>query len=108
MLFWKNSHGWAPEEVYNEFNNLEMDRLADFAKNLRKFNKEEMSEGELVLAYTTMGSILEGVMVIFYTMWLEAYNSDVKEEECRQISELKDGQIYDYKYRKWNKKKMII
>ncbi|MDD2391665.1 MAG: hypothetical protein PHU94_01845 [Bacilli bacterium] len=103
-FFWKNSQGWAPKEVSEEFDNLEMDRFSDFTKNLHKFKKEELSEGELVLVYTIIGSILEGVMIIFYTMWLESYNTDIKDEEYRQISKLDEGETYDYKYRKWERK----
>lgn len=56
------------------------------------------------MAYKVIGSILEGVMVIFYTMWLEAYSVDIKDEEYQSMSKLNKDETNDYKYRRWKKK----
>lgn len=76
-MFWPQSHGWAPPMVADLMNQSLMDRQLEMARSLKNWPKrrhEGYAEGELVLAWTNLGSVIEGAlkiyMCVFYAEWL--------------------------------------
>lgn len=104
LIFWKDCECWAPDNIRKELDLLEIDRLISFLNNLKLFEKEELNEGELILFHITIGVILEAMLVIFYTIWIEDYNEDLSILEKEEISSITNDRPYFYRYRKENNK----
>lgn len=76
--FWESSHGWAPIEASELLTKSRLDWQASLARQLRLFldpvNLKE--SGPLILAWTILGSLTEGVMKLFLSVWYEHYNAE--------------------------------
>lgn len=76
--FWPRSSGWAPPEAVKLMSQPLMDRQREMALALQKWPQRlatDCSPGELVTAWTVLGSVLEGAlrvyMCVFYSHWIE-------------------------------------
>ena len=73
--FWKSSNGWAPIKGADLMTKSRLDWQASLARTLRFFKCDtaQKEEGVLILAWTTLGSLVEGVMKLFLSVWYDEY-----------------------------------
>lgn len=83
--FWPKSHGWAPSIAADLMKQELMDRQLAMARALKNWPKrllEKDGQGDLVLAWTNLGSVIEGAlkvyMCVFYADWLNDADAPVK------------------------------
>lgn len=89
--FWKNADGWAPIEAAGLLGKSRLDWQVSLSSTLRMWLREppdSLSDGELILAWTNLGSLIEGTLKLF----LSAYYSDFQND----ISNLKTANVYDH------------
>jgi hypothetical protein len=77
--FWRRSHGWAPAEAATLLASARLDRQTSFARTLEDYIEPfspEQSEARQILGYATLRSLCEGVLKIFFAVWLKDYLRD--------------------------------
>lgn len=77
--FWSNCAGWAPDDAADMLAKSRLDRLASMAETLRRWTDippEEISDGDLILAWTNLGSLVEGTLKLFLCVYLTDYKAD--------------------------------
>jgi len=77
--FWSNSAGWAPDDAAEMLALSRLDRLASMAETLRRWVEippEEISDGDLILAWANLGSLVEGTLKLFLCVYLRDYKAD--------------------------------
>lgn len=85
----KNSiRGWGPDSVADLLEIARLDWLSDFTNIIDSWKEiaesdmiSKMTEGQLLLAYTTLGALVEGWLKLFYCAHYESY----KDETSQQI-----------------------
>lgn len=90
--FWKNADGWAPIEAAGILGKSRFDWQVSLSSTLRTWIREPpdaMSDGELILAWANLGSLIEGTLKLF----LSAYYDDFKNDLCN----LRYANAYDHK-----------
>jgi hypothetical protein len=78
-LFWRQAHGWAPVEVAQLLASARLDRQVSFAHTLSDYVKPfigEQAEARQILGYATLRSLCEGVLKIFFVVYLRDYRRD--------------------------------
>ena len=90
--FWSRSHGWAPKYAAELMSASRLDRQVSLSETLKLWVKNEdnpLSDGELILAWSNLGSLIEGTLKLFCSVYYEDY--------CKDIRALKDkdGEIID-------------
>ncbi|MGD9730542.1 MAG: hypothetical protein AB7U45_00060 [Desulfamplus sp.] len=94
--FWSNSYGWAPIEAANLMNKARLDWQVSLSKCLQLWlcnNISEYEDGGLILAWTNLGSLIEGTLKLFLSVFYKDYEEDIK-SNLGKINEK------DYKYLK--------
>lgn len=74
--FWENRvRGWAPKDVVSKLEVVKLDWLEDLTKSLTIWKDigVDMTEGELILAYVNLGSLVEGWLKLFYCVYYMDY-----------------------------------
>lgn len=85
--FWSNVEGWAPTETVALLENAQLDRIASLAKCLERWTTlEHLQDGELILAWTNLGSVLEGVLKLFLSIYVEDYRADDVARQARTFN----------------------
>lgn len=78
--FWSKSHGWAPKTAADLLAAARLDRQLSFAHTLsdylRPFSKDA-DEARQILGYTTLRSMCEGALKLFFSVWFEDYQNDI-------------------------------
>lgn len=90
--FWSNCDGWAPIEAAELITKSRLDWQLSLSGTLRlwvKTSPEELTEGELILAWVNLGSLVEGTLKLF----LSVHYNDYKED----FETLKYANAFDYK-----------
>jgi hypothetical protein len=90
--FWKNAHGWAPVEAAGLLGKSRLDWQVSLSSSLRLWLRDPpdtLSDGELILAWTNLGSLIEGTLKLF----LSVYYNDFKKD----VDNLKTAGAYDNK-----------
>lgn len=87
--FWKNSHGWAPIEAAELLTKSRLDWQASLSRQLRLFLNPDITteSGALILAWTTLGSLVEGVMKLFLSVWYKDYQAESLKEDIKAIKD---------------------
>lgn len=100
--FWPTSHGWAPSIAADLMKQELMDRQLEMARALKNWPKrllEEDSQGELVLAWTNLGSVIEGAlkvyMCVFYSDWLNDADVPIKKGKRKTPDGSKIGATFN-------------
>ena len=78
--FWGSAEGWAPIEVAKLLNKSRLDRQVSLSRCLKlwtTFSSPEVQDGHLILAWANLGSLIEGSMKLFLSVWYETYKSDI-------------------------------
>ena len=77
--FWSQSQGWAPTEAAVLLSESRLDWLVSLSHSLYKWEKnpdKEAYEGDLILAWSNLGALVEGAMKFFLSVFYEDYKSD--------------------------------
>lgn len=93
--FWESPHGWAPIEAAELLTKSRLDWQASLARQLKLFLVPEnlKESGALILAWTTLGSLTEGVMKLFLSVWYENYNAEKLKTDIKAIKDSKGNLI---------------
>lgn len=77
--FWSQSHGWAPKDAANLLAEARLDRQLSFAHTLHDYLPPfppDAAEARQILGYTTLRSLCEGSLKLFFSVWFEGYRKD--------------------------------
>jgi hypothetical protein len=77
--FWSNCAGWAPDDAAEMLAKSRLDRLASMAETLRRraeIPPDEISDGDLILAWANLGSLVEGTLKLFLCVYLRDFKAD--------------------------------
>lgn len=78
--FWAEPHGWAPIDAANLLSKSRLDWLVSLSYSLYKWEKNPLKEaeyGDLILAWVNLGSLVEGSMKFFLSVYYEDYKNDI-------------------------------
>lgn len=94
--FWSSSNGWAPIRAAEIMSKSRLDWQASLARILRIFNKKEIQQedGGLILAWTTLGSLTEGLLKLFLSVWHTHYESSALKISLKGFID-KNGELID-------------
>ncbi|MCW2366600.1 hypothetical protein M2341_002047 [Sphingobium sp. B7D2B] len=85
--FWIKVDGWAPAEAAAALAEANLRRVASLAHSTQQWIRDEpLSDGDLVLAWTNLGAVLEGALRLFLTVFLADYLKDKKMLESRAFN----------------------
>ena len=87
MRFWKDAHGWAPFEAAGLLSNSMLDWQKSLASCLDLWLSAS-THGELILAWANLGSLVEGQLKLFLSVWYNNYKSDA--EAVKKKGKLQD------------------
>lgn len=88
--FWSKSDGWAPVAAAGLLGKSRLDWQASLSGSLRHWMREPpnaLTPAELILAWANLGSLLEGTIKTFLSVWYETYKAD--------IDDIKKANAYD-------------
>lgn len=77
--FWSSAHGWAPVAAAQLLSKSRLDWQVSLSQCLRIWIQEspgEDSQGRLILAWANLGSLVEGTMKLFLSVWYQDYKDD--------------------------------
>ena len=77
MDFWKSAHGWAPIEAAGLMSKSMLDWQSSLSHCLAKWLRGTTS-GELILAWANLGSLVEGQLKLFLSVWYNDYAADAE------------------------------
>jgi hypothetical protein len=78
--FWSQAKGWAPLEAANLLSKSRLDWQLSLSYCLKYWINEKTSDeeqGSLILGWANLGSLVEGAMKIFLSVWYNDYKKDV-------------------------------
>ena len=89
--FWESSQGWASIESAALLTKSRLDWQASLARQLKLFlTKEIQTEiGALILAWVTLGSLTEGTLKLFLSVWYEDYQAENFKTDIKAIKDNK-------------------
>lgn len=112
--FWPTSHGWAPSIAADLMKQELMDRQLEMARALKNWPKrliEKESQGDLVLAWTNLGSVIEGAlkvyMCVFYSDWLNDVDVPIKNGNKKTPDGGRLGAVFEEIIQFINKKELF-
>jgi hypothetical protein len=79
-IFWNTAEGWAPIEAAKLLNKSRLDRQISLSHCLKLWvatASAESQDGRLILAWANLGSLIEGSMKLFLSVWYKTYKSDI-------------------------------
>lgn len=76
--FWSSANGWAPVQSSDLLTKSRLDWQFSLSKQLRYFtqNENEENDGKLILGWALLGSLVEGTIKLFLSVWYKEYESD--------------------------------
>lgn len=96
--FWSQSEGWASIEAAGLLGKSRLDWQVSLSETLKKWNPDddkELTSGELILAWTNLGSLVEGTLKLFLSVWYNDYASDVESLKLANAYDKKKGKILE-------------
>lgn len=93
---WSSSKGWAPIKSADLMSKARLDWQASLARILRIFNTNDIKkeDGGLILAWTTLGSLTEGVLKLFLSVWHSDYEASALKSTLKGYTD-KNGDLID-------------
>jgi hypothetical protein len=79
-LFWSQAKGWAPEDAATLMSKSRLDWQASLSKSLRHWvydPAEGIEDGDLILGWANLGSLIEGTLKLFLSVFYEDYKKDL-------------------------------
>jgi hypothetical protein len=94
--FWSSSNGWAPIKAADLMSKSRLDWQASLARTLKVFNTEDIKkeEGGLILAWANLGSLTEGVLKLFLSVWHSDYEASALKSTLKGYTD-KSGNLID-------------
>lgn len=89
--FWGQAHGWAPAEAAQLLSKSRLDRQVSLSHCLKLWllsPPDGGASGQLILGWVNLGSLVEGSLKLFLSVWYEAYKQDV--DAIRRQDRLQD------------------
>ena len=89
--FWSNAHGWASLETAQLLDKSQLDWQVSLSECLMlwiRASSMECTAGQLILAWANLGSLIEGSLKLFLSVWYETYKVDV--EAIKRKGKLQD------------------
>ncbi|MCZ7454376.1 hypothetical protein [Rhizobium rhizogenes] len=78
--FWSSAHGWAPAEGASLLTSARLDWTPSLAVSLHRWSQpEQLSDGDLVLAWANLGSIIESSLRLFFGVYIDDYNNSAED-----------------------------
>lgn len=77
MTFWKAATGWAPEEEAGLLSRSMLEWQTSLAASLRHWI-HATTDGDLILAWTNLGALIEGMLRLFLCVYYEDYQNDAR------------------------------
>jgi hypothetical protein len=95
--FWSKSHGWAPIEAAGLLSKSRLDWQVSLSETLGIWTsrKKPLTPGELILAWTNLGSLVEGTLKTFLSVWYKDYAADVDHLKLAKVYNHKKDQILE-------------
>ncbi len=78
--FWSNSDGWAPVAAAGMLGKSRLDWQVSLSGSLRLWMRdsaEPLSPAELILAWANLGSLIEGTIKLFLSVYYETLKADI-------------------------------
>ncbi|WP_214892491.1 hypothetical protein [Exiguobacterium sp. H66] len=78
--FWSSAHGWAPIEAADLLSKSRLDWLVSLSHSLYKWetnSQNESENGDLILAWANLGTLVEGSMKFFLSVFYNDYKNDI-------------------------------
>lgn len=92
--FWKSSSTWAPIEPAELLTKSRLDWQASLARQLKLFlDKTNTESGLLILAWTTLGSLTEGALKLFLSVYYKVYQTQNLAKEFKPVKDKKGNLI---------------
>ncbi len=91
--FWSHSYGWAPNRAADLMSASRLDRQVSLSRTLKLWIgniNHELTDGELILAWANLGTLIEGTLKLFCSIYYEDYRKDI-----RAVKDKKTGDIID-------------
>lgn len=79
--FWKAAHGWAPIEAASLLSKARLDWQVSLSSSLRNWLRDPpgvLSDGDLILAWTNLGALIEGTLKLFLSVYYNDFQVDVE------------------------------
>ena len=79
--FWNNAHGWAPEEAANLLSSSRLDWQVSLSETLSLWldpPDKDLTAGELILAWTNLGALVEGACKLFFSVYYLDFQNDTE------------------------------
>ena len=79
--FWQAAHGWAPIEAAGLLSKARLDWQVSLSSSLRNWVRDPpaiLSDGDLILAWTNLGALIEGTLKLFLSVYYDAFQADVE------------------------------
>jgi hypothetical protein len=92
--FWRAAHGWAPIEAAGLLSKARLDWQVSLSSSLRNWLRDApaaLSDGDLILAWTNLGALIEGTLKLFLSVYYRDLQADVEN--------LKAAGAFDHKAR---------
>ena len=71
--------GWAPIEAGNLLNRSRLDWQVSLSESLKHWtDSKNLSDGDLILAWANLGSLVEGTMKLFLSVFYDDYKKDIQ------------------------------
>ncbi|KQL55275.1 hypothetical protein AN964_18340 [Heyndrickxia shackletonii] len=96
--FWSNAHGWAPIDAADLLSKSRLDWLVSLSYSLYKWEinpQNEAEYGDLILAWANLGTLVEGSMKFFLSVFYEDYKNDINAMKRRGQQVDPDGAMFD-------------
>ena len=91
---WQNVHGFAPKDTADAMDKVILKNILDMTKTLSIwFDKNELSDGEKILAAINIGALAEAWLRILLIIWLRDYNNSqykTKKYDCLTFEKVID------------------
>lgn len=92
--FWKSSSAWAPIEAAELLTKSRLDWQASLARQLKLFlDKTNKESGLLILGWATLGSLTEGALKLFLSIYYKVYQTQNLTNEFKQVKDKKGNVI---------------
>lgn len=100
-IFWKDAKGWAPIEAASLLSKSRLDWQASLSHSLMVWvekNYAHDDSGSLILAWTNLGSLVEGTLKLFLSVYYKDYLNDkdkiikrgkIQDPDCLMLESLR-------------------
>lgn len=106
--FWSESLGWSPIEAANLLSKSRLDWQVSLSHSMNKWDKSscvEAESGDLILAWTNLGTLVEGTIKLFLSVYLNDFMDDSTYKDGKGKTQQPDTLFFD-RLRQYSKEKV--